>query len=89
MTMTGISGAQEGPTAPPESEADKALLLNVDKMPGFSGLSFGDAFPASGDKFKIEQDRGKLKICRAGDANRLLGPAILDTDWYDVWDGKN
>ncbi len=88
MTMTGITGAQEGPSAPPESEADKALLLNVDKLPGFSGMTFGDAFPVSGDKFEIEQDRGKLKIYQASKDKLLFGPALLDTILYYVWDGK-
>ncbi len=88
LTMSGIAGAQDGPSAPPESEADKALLLNVDKLPGFSGMAFGDAFPTSGDKFEIEQDRGNLKIYKGKDAKLLFGPALLDTLLYYVWDGK-
>jgi len=90
LTISGIAGAQEGPSAPPESEADQSLLLNVDKLPGFSGLSFGDAFPTSGGggKFELDQDRGKLKIYKGSSDKLLFGPALLDTILYYVWDGK-
>jgi hypothetical protein len=79
--------AQDGPQAPPEAAADAALLANVDKVPGFGGLKFGEALPKDG-KFEIEQDRGTLKIYKSSSDKGMFGPAYLDETLYYVLDGK-
>ncbi len=89
--------AQESPAAPSgpkageeeakyEEEADHAKLANLDKVPGFGGVAFGAEFPAKG--FIIEQDRGGLKIYKKNGEKLLVGPALLETVLYYVFEGK-
>ena len=70
----------------PEETADRAKLANLDKMPGFDGIAFGDTFPVK--NFKLEQDRGALKIYKKENQNLLMGPALLETILYYVFEGK-
>jgi hypothetical protein len=70
----------------PEETADRAKLANLDKMPGFDGIAFGEAFPTK--NFEIEQDRGALKIYKKENQNLLMGPALLETILYYVFEGK-
>ena len=65
---------------------DRAKLGNLDKVPGFGGVEFGAAFPAKG--FEVDQDRGALKIYKKSGEKLLLGPALLETVLYYVFDGK-
>ncbi|MEI8292489.1 MAG: hypothetical protein WCG66_00715 [bacterium] len=84
--------AQSPPSAPPQQQSskeeaeDQAKALNLDKMPGFEGISFGADFPAK--DFKLEQDRGALKIYRKSHDKILMGPALLEAVLYYVFEGK-
>lgn len=89
--------AQESPAVPSgpkagkeeakyEEEADHAKLANLDKVPGFGGVAFGEEFPSKG--FKIEQDRGALKLYKKSGEKLLFGPALLETVIYYVFEGK-
>jgi hypothetical protein len=89
--------AQESPAPSPapksggeeqkyDEEADHAKLLNLDKVPGYGGVAFGAAF--SGKGFKLEQDRGALKLYKKTGEKLLFGPALLETVLYYVFDGK-
>ena len=69
-----------------DEEADHAKLVNVDKVPGFGGVAFGAEFSAKG--FKLEQDRGALKLYRKTGEKLLMGPALLETIIYYVFQGK-
>jgi hypothetical protein len=69
-----------------DEEADHAKLLNLDKVPGYGGLEFGAEFAKKG--FVIEQDRGALKIYKKTGEKLLLGPAMLETILYYVYEGK-
>ncbi len=68
------------------AEADKAKLQNLEKLTGFGGMKFGEEFVAKG--FDVEQDRGALKIYRKPGEKLLMGPAMLETVLYYVFDGK-
>lgn len=88
--------AQESPPSasgpgPSEDEIkytkeDRAKLANLDKVPGFGGVEFGAAFSTEG--FEVEQDRGALKIYRKSGEKLLMGPALLETILYYVFEGK-
>jgi len=86
------SYSQSPPTPPPSGESSKeeaennAKQLNLDKMPGFGGVAFGADFPVA--DFKLEQDRGALKIYRKTSDKILMGPALLDDVLYYVFQGK-
>ena len=68
------------------AEADRAKLANLDKVPGFGGVAFGAEFPTKG--YEIEQDRGALKIYEKTGEKLLMGPAMLETVLYYVFEGK-
>lgn len=68
------------------AEADRAKLANLDKISGFGGVEFGATFPTKG--FEIEQDRGALKIYKKTGEKLLMGPALLETVLYYVFNGK-
>ena len=78
--------AQPGEAEGKYAEADKAKLANLEKLPGFGGMKFGDAF--SGKGFELEQDRGVLKIYEKSGEKLLMGPALLEAVLYYVFDGK-
>lgn len=81
------SGPKSGGTESKyDEEADHAKLLNLDKVPGFGGVEFGADFSAKG--FKLEQDRGALKLYKRTGEKLLFGPAILETVIYYVFEGK-
>lgn len=69
-----------------DEAADRAKLLNLDKVPGYGGLKFGADFSTKG--FKLEQDRGALKLYKKTDEKLLIGPAVLEAVIYHVYDGK-
>jgi len=68
------------------AEADRAKLANLDKVPGFGGVAFGAEFPTKG--YELEQDRGALKIYKKTGEKLLVGPAMLETVLYYVFNGK-
>jgi hypothetical protein len=68
------------------AEADRAKLANLDKVPGFGGMAFGAEFPAKG--YELEQDRGALKLYKKTGEKLLVGPALLETVLYYVFEGK-
>ncbi len=86
--------AQEAPPSGPKpgeeeskyAEADQAKLANLDKVTGFGGMDFGSSFSTKG--FELEQDRGALKIYKKSGEKLLMGPALLETVLYYVFDGK-
>ncbi len=77
------SGQQE---AKYDEAADRAKMANLEKLAGFGGIDFGADFPATG--FEVEQDRGALKIYKKTGEKLLLGPALLETVLYYVFQGK-
>jgi len=77
------SGAAE---AKYDEQADRAKLANLDKVPGFGGLDFGAEFSAKG--FALEQDRGSLKLYKKTGEKLLMGPALLESVIYYVFEGK-
>jgi hypothetical protein len=75
------------PAESSKEEADNnAKQLNLDKMPGYGGVAFGADFPVA--EFKLEQDRGTLKIYRKTTEKTLMGSALLDDVLYYVFNGK-
>jgi len=76
-------GAQE---AKYDEEADHAKMANLDKVPGFGGVTFGAEFSAKG--FVLEQDRGALKLYKKTGEKLLVGPALLEAVIYYVFEGK-
>jgi hypothetical protein len=93
ISTPGMLVAQDAPNspgAPAEDEANKTLLANVDKVPGFGGIAFGSDFAKSPSfsKFEIEQDRGNLKIYKNAKDQEMFGPVALDETLYYVLDGK-
>ena len=87
--------AQETPAPTPapgteeskyDEEADHAKLLNLDKVPGYGGVAFGAEFSSKG--FKLEQDRGALKLYKKTGEKLIMGPALLETVIYYVFQGK-
>ena len=82
-TLAPKSGGEESKY---DEEADHAKLLNLDKVPGYGGVAFGATFSTKG--FKLEQDRGALKLYKKTGEKLLFGPAILETVLYYVFDGK-
>jgi len=69
-----------------DEAADRAKRANLEKLSGFGGMDFGADFPATG--FEVEQDRGALKIYKKTGEKLLLGPALLETVLYYVFQGK-
>ena len=49
-------------------------------------MAFGAGFSAKG--FKLEQDRGALKLYKKTGEKLLFGPALLETVIYYVFEGK-
>ncbi len=85
--------AQESPAPAPgaqepkyDEEADHAKMANLDKVPGFGGVAFGAEFPTKG--FKLEQDRGALKLYKKTGETLLVGPALMEAVIYYVFEGK-
>jgi hypothetical protein len=86
-TPASASGAKPGgEEAKYDEEADHAKLLNLDKVPGYGGVVFGAEFPAK--DYQLEQDRGALKLFKKAGEKLLVGPALLETVIYYVYEGK-
>jgi hypothetical protein len=90
LSIPSVYSQSPPSSSAPESSKEEAdnnsKQLNLDKMPGFGGLAFGADFPVA--DFKLEQDRGALKIYRKTTEKILMGPALLDDVLYYVFDGK-
>lgn len=93
ITLSPVLAQQPSDVRPQPGEeetkyeaADAAKLGNLDKVAGFGGVEFGAVFPSKG--FELEQDRGLLKIYKKSGAKLLMGPAVLETVLYYVFDGK-
>lgn len=72
-----------------KAEAEAAAnLAKLDAVPGFRGLAFGTDFATVKKGFEVEQDRGPLVIYKKSGEKLALGPVLLETVLYYVFEGK-
>lgn len=91
VSVTGLFAQPSGePPSKEEQEAQQKqaaeYLAKLDGVPGFGGIAFGAEFSAKG--FEIEQDRGSLKLYKKTGGKNALGPVLLETIIYYVFEGK-